>query len=295
MRYAPSVPAGVRMPRVTFLQGSLIAALLLTVASWVFVLGLDREQAHAFFSFETLRRAQAFVGELAGVGSTATPAFADWSAWRRTAGLAYDTLAMSVLAIGIAGGLALATFMFAATNVMLGTRDAPTPWPWRVWYVVVRAVYTLLRAVPELVWAMLLIFVLAPGILPGAVALGLHNWGVLGRLSAEVVEGLDQRPARALQRAGAGRLQVLLYGVLPQALPRFLTYLLYRWEVVIRTTIVVGFVAAGGLGMDFRLSMSHFHYTEITLLLAWYLLLVLGVDLVSYGLRRLAKSPPVVA
>jgi len=133
------------------------------------------------------------------------------------------------------------------------------------------------------------VFVLSPGILPGAIALAIHNYGVLGRLAAEVVENLDMKPAHALRSSGANRLQVLVYAVLPQALPRFLTYLLYRWEVVIRTTIVVGFVAAGGLGMEFRLSMSHFHYTTVTLLLMWYLILVLGVDLISTGLRRWAR------
>jgi phosphonate transport system permease protein len=68
-----------------------------------------------------------------------------------------------------------------------------------------------------------------------------------------------------------------------------MTYLLYRWEVVMRTTIVVGFVAAGGLGMEFRLAMSSFHYTTVSLLLMWYLLLVLGVDAASAGLRKLAR------
>ena len=91
----------------------------------------------------------------------------------------------------------------------------------------------------------------------------------------------------SLQAAGANRAKVLIYGILPQALPRFVTYLFYRWEVIIRTTIVVGFVAAGGLGMEFRLSMSHFHYTTVTMLLIWYLALVIFVDLLSAGMRRL--------
>ena len=82
---------------------------------------------------------------------------------------------------------------------------------------------------------------------------------------------------------------MLLYGILPQALPQFLTYLLYRWEVIIRTTIVVGFVAAGGLGHEFRLRMSWFQYDEIALLLIFYLLLVIFVDLSAAGLRRLAR------
>ena len=87
----------------------------------------------------------------------------------------------------------------------------------------------------------------------------------------------------------ASNFQVVLYGVLPQALPQLLTYLLYRWEVIIRTTVVVGFVAAGGLGREFRLQMSYLHYDDVALLLICYLILVIGVDLVSAGLRRLAR------
>ena len=145
------------------------------------------------------------------------------------------------------------------------------------------------RGVPELLWAMLIVFVFSPSILPGAIALGLHNYGIVGKLSAEVVEDLDPRPTRALRTAGASNLQMLLYGVLPLVLPQFLTYMLYRWEVVIRTTIVVGFVAARGLGREFRLGMSFFRYDKVMLLLMFYLLLVLGVDLIAAWLRRLVR------
>jgi phosphonate transport system permease protein len=79
---------------------------------------------------------------------------------------------------------------------------------------------------------------------------------------------------------------MLAYSIMPQVLPQFITYLMYRWEVVIRTTIVVGFVSAGGLGRDFRLSMSFFHYTDVALLLIWYIILVVSVDLLCAWLRR---------
>ena len=77
--------------------------------------------------------------------------------------------------------------------------------------------------------------------------------------------------------------------MLPRVLPQLLTSLLYRWEEVVRTTVVVGFVAAGGLGREFRLRMSFFHYDDVALLLC-YLVLVVGVDLASAGLRRLARQ-----
>ncbi len=291
MSSAPRVlpPQALPRLRITFLQATVLGALGLMAASWVFVLGWDQRESQPFFSTETATRAWSFIKELLGVGSAATPAFAKWSEWSEAAGLAYDTLAMSVLAVGLAALAALATFMFGARNVMMGELAPYRPWLSRGVFVAVRSVFTLTRSIPELIWAMLIIFIFSPGILPGAIALAIHNWGILGKLSSEVVEGLDPRPIRALQSTGAGKLQVLAYGVLPQALPRFITYLFYRWEVIIRTSIVVGFVAAGGLGTSFRLSMSQFHYTTVTLLLVWYLILVIAVDVTAALLRRLAR------
>lgn len=288
-RVSVPVPLGLRLPRLSVLRVSLVVIFVLIVASWVFVLDRDRSQAH-FFSATTITRGWNFlVHDLLGIGVSGTPAFARWSEWRHAASLAYKTLAMSVMAIGFAGAVALLTFMFGARNVMTGEL---TPYGsklgWGV-FLGTRAFFTLTRAIPELVWALIIIFLFAPGTLPGAAALGIHNAGILGKLASEIVEGLDPRPLRALQSTGAGRLKVLLYGVLPQALPRFMTYLFYRWEVIIRTTIIVGFVAAGGLGQQFSLAMAHFQYTTVTLLLFWYILLVVFVDLTAAFFRRLAN------
>jgi phosphonate transport system permease protein len=281
-------PARVALPSIGFVKLSLLAMALLLVASWYSILTSDRLQAAGFFNGETLDRAWTFLGDLAGAHSDVTPAFLEASEWREKAGLALDTLAMSVLGIGIAGGIAFALFIFGSRNVMVGEL-APHRSPLSaVLYGVTRGYFMLTRGIPELVWALIIVFAFTPGILPGAVALGIHNSGVLGRLAAEVVEGLDPRPMRSLQSAGAGRLQVALFGVLPEALPRFVTYLLYRWEVVIRTTVVVGFVSAGGLGTAFRLAMSYFKYTEVTLILIWYVIIVLAVDFTAAFLRRLA-------
>lgn len=276
-------------PRLTFLSGSVLVMVILILTSWTYLILGQSWPSHGFFSGETVSRASSFLGDLAGVGREGTPAYLDGAAWAEAGRLALATLAMSVLAAGIAAVGALLTFMFAARNVMAGEL-APYRSPfWTAWLGIVRLFYALSRSVPELIWAMLLVFIFAPGIIPGALALAIHNFGILGKLSAEVVEGLDTRPARALRTSGAGWFQVIAYAILPAALPRFITYLFYRWEVIIRTTIVVGLVAAGGLGMEFRIALSHFHYTTVTLLLIWYLLLVLGVDLVSAAMRRLAR------
>lgn len=273
---------------------SLAAGATLAAGAWAWIaLGT----AGAGLGADPLRRVAQLLGALLGLPTELSPTggaerFLSAARWGDMAVLAYDTLAMSVLAIGIAAAGALLTVMAGAPPTEDGTvGPAGRALRWAA-FGAVRGGWILARAVPELVWALLLVLVMPPGVLAGALALGVHNLGIVGKLCSEVVEDLDPGPARALRSAGAGRLQVLAYAVLPQALPQFLTYVLYRWEVVIRTTIVVGFVSAGGLGREFRLAMSFFHFTDVTMILATYFALVLGVDAASSGLRRLAAGPP---
>ena len=268
---------------------SVAVFVVLAAASWAYILSDDDSGFGDLVSVDGWSAAARFVGDLAGRSSENTPAFLQWGEWAEAAKLAYRTLAMSVLAIVFAGVGVMLTFLPAARR--LGSDDASTARHpvRRALYYVVRGVFVVTRGIPELLMAMIVIFFFSPGIVPGAIALGLHNYGIVGKLAAEVVENLDPRPARALQAAGASSSQVLFYGIVPQALPQLLTYLLYRWEVVIRTTIVVGFVGAGGLGREFRLDMSLFRYTDVALLLVWYILLVAAVDLVSMYLRRLVR------
>ena len=281
-----SHPEGGRRTRFNVLRWSAYAVALLVVIAWAFIL-LDGNSGFGdLFRERTWQNAGRFVASLAGQGSDGPSPFAQAERWRDTGRLALNTLAMSILAMGIAGAGALVLLMPGARNVSDGTLGGAPSRTGVVVYAAVRIFYTLTRAVPELVWAMLIVFFLSPGIIPGALALGVHNLGIVGRLTSEVVENLDPAPARALRAVGASSPKVLLYGVFPQALPMFLTFLMYRWEVVIRTTVVVGFLNAGGLGREFRLRMSWFHYEDVALLLVWYLLLVIAVDILSAQLRR---------
>ena len=274
---------------VTFARASFYCFLLLAAVSWGYILLGTDSGVDDLVSVETWSEAGRFFGRLLGVGTDVQPAYFQTDQWVEKGKLAYDTLAMSVLAIGIAGIGAFLTFLPGARNISNGGLGGSPSRAGFAVYCLVRWFFTFTRAVPELVWAMVIIFFLSPGILPGALALALHNYGVLAKLASEVVEDVDPAPARALRSSGAGNFQMLLYGILPQALPQFVTYLLYRWEVVIRTTVVVGFVGATGLGREFRLSLSHFHYTEVGLIILWYLVLVIGVDLICAWLRRLVR------
>ena len=203
--------------------------------------------------------------------------------------LTYDTLHMSILATFFSVVSMIAVVIPAARNAADGTLTLSKRWYSRGLFLIIRSLYIFSRAVPELIWAMIVIFIFKPGIFPGAIALFLHNFGILGKLCTEVVEDLDLRPIRNLSSSGANTGQLLIYGVVPMVIPKFITFILYRWEGIIRTTIVVGVVGAGGLGQQFKLSMSWFKYTEITQLLVCYLLLVVMADLLCSGVRRMIR------
>jgi len=230
---------------------------------------------------------------LAGVAHDSFPLRLDLTQARELFTLSTKTLAMSILA-GTGAGLAGIILSFpAARNMSLpggilnsGGGSWVSRWWGRVVYGLSRALLLFSRAIPAPIWALILLFVLFPGILPGAIALGLYNFGILGRLKAEVVENLDDRPLRALKAQGASESGVFLYGVLPATFPRFVAYSLYRWEVCIRATVIVGLVGAGGLGRLLTEQLSSFDYPGVAATLIVFVLLTFFVDLVSASVRR---------
>ncbi|MGA7731462.1 MAG: ABC transporter permease subunit, partial [Chloroflexia bacterium] len=210
--------------------------------------------------------------------------------------LSAQTLSMSILAITVAGLGGLLLSFPAAANFSLrgGIFDGGGRGGWQsifgpVVLVVSRGVLLVARATSEGIWALLLLFVLFPGILPGALALGVYNLGVLGRLMAEVTENVDSRPLRALKGQGATNAQVFIYGVLPQTLPKHLAYVLYRWEVCVRATVLVGLVGAGGLGRLLGDQLASFDYRSVLTSLIFYVGLMFSVDMLSALVRRAVR------
>lgn len=276
------------LPPSVVIKGSLILGFGLLLASWTYVLLIHGINWGELLSAGNLGHARRFVGQLLG-SDTAHPAFFSVEQWARAGSLTLSTLKMSILGIGLAGMGMLATIMIGARTTADGRITLRSTRIGQVLFGGVRVLYVAARSIPELFWAMLIILVIRPGILAGALALAVHNYGILGKLCSEVVEDLDVRPLRSLRQNGAGLTQILFYGVIPTVTPKFLSYLLYRWESMIRAAIVVGFVSAGGLGRQFKLSMNWFHYSEVTLYLICYFLLVITVDVVSGCLRGLSK------
>jgi len=272
--------------KLDFVRFSFFITFILIITSWFFIFNIENADIYELFSKKNIYYTKKFFISLFGINEE-KPAFKDIENIKNALRLTYETLQMSIMAISFATIGMILTVIPAARNAADGTLALTKKWyNWPV-FGLIRFTYIFSRAVPELIWAMLIIFVFKPGILPGALALAMHNFGILGKLCAEVIEDLDLRPVRNLASCGASTGQILIYGVIPIVMPKFITFILYRWEVIIRTTIVVGFVGAGGLGHQFKLSMSWFHYTEVTLLLICYLLLVFLADLLSSGLRKI--------
>ena len=150
----------------------------------------------------------------------------------------------------------------------------------------VRGVLTVLRAIPEVVWA--LVFVRVFGLGPGAgvLALAVTYGGMLGKVYAEILESGDTRPARALLEAGSPRLGVLFYGLIPGAAQELASYTVYRWECAVRASVVMGFVGAGGLGQLMDQSMKMLNGGEASTILLVFLGLVIVADGMSSVIRR---------
>ena len=213
-------------------------------------------------------------------------------ALRDAASGAVETFAISLIGSLLSVGIAVPISLLATRTLVYrgilfeGRPPGPGARALRVaLFAAGKATLAVLRTIPEIVWALIFVFMVGLGPFPGVLALGVHTGGVLGKLFGEVLEDVDPAPLEALQATGASRFQVLVYGVLPQALPQFVSYTLYRWEVNIRAAAMMGFVGAGGLGQRIHVAISLFHEHQLlTLILAIYLIVTL-VDALSAYLR----------
>jgi phosphonate transport system permease protein len=206
---------------------------------------------------------------------------------------AIETFAISFMGTLLAVVIALSVVFFASRNLvysgLLYEMEPKQGWKRAlrlIPYICAKSLLNFLRTVPEMVWALIFVFLVGLGPFPGVLALGVHTGGVLGKLFGEVLEDVDPQPIESLQSTGANRLQILFYAILPQVLPQFISYTLYRWEVNIRVAAVLGFVGAGGLGQRIHIAISLFLENQLlTLIIAIYILVTL-VDYVSAYLRR---------
>lgn len=149
-----------------------------------------------------------------------------------------------------------------------------------------RMLMLLLRGIPEIVWALLLVRVFGLGPIAGVLAIAITYGGMLAKVYSEILETENTLPARALLMLGSGRINAFLYGLLPGASQELASYTIYRWECAVRASVVMGFVGAGGLGQLMDQSMKMLNGGEVSTILIVFLLLVLLADYISLIIRR---------
>jgi len=245
----------------------LLLVLVAVVASFVY-LAID---VSGLFTGESLRAMGRFIAEF--FPPDLSPAFLAKTGWATL-----QTLAVSALGtlLAMAAGALLA--LPASGRWGLAARQAA------------RFVLNLLRSVPELVWAALMVLAAGLGPFAGVLALALHTAGVFGRLFGEALENAPIAPERALREAGSGATAAFAYGSLALVAPQWVAYALYRWEMNIRMAAVLGFVGAGGLGQMLYFHMSLFQQAQASTVIGAMFVLVFVVDAASGRLRR-AMAP----
>jgi phosphonate transport system permease protein len=147
------------------------------------------------------------------------------------------------------------------------------------------------RTVPDIVFALLFVSAFGLGPLAGVLAIGIHSFGALGKLFTEIIENIDLNPVEGVRSTGGRFTDVVRFGALPQILPNLASYALLRFEVNVRSSSIVGFVGAGGIGQDLFVAIRKFYYTDISAILLMIILTVTVIDLVTERIRhRLAPA-----
>ena len=178
-----------------------------------------------------------------------------------------DSIHIATVGTVLGVAMALPFGFLAARNV--------TPWPWLNW--LARLVLICTRSVNTLVFALFFVAVFGPGALAGTLAIAFHSIGFIGRLFSEALEATAPGPIEALRAAGAPAASVISYGYWPQVVPAFWSLVLFRWDINVRESIVLGLVGAGGVGMALDNAMNLFQWTRV----AMVLLAILGVVIVA--------------
>lgn len=210
--------------------------------------------------------------------------------WRNLPGLFVEFIPSLIETLNIAAVSTLFGGLLAMLLAFLSTRGLAL-WPRLI--PVFRRSMDVMRAIPEIVIALVLIFLLGGGPVPAMIAIAFHTAGALGKLFSEAAENADIKPVEGLASVGAGWLQRMWFGVLPQVAPNWSSYALLRFEINIRASAILGFVGSGGIGYDLKtaLQWGQGKYDEVVAIFALLFLTIMAVDHFSDRARaRLVKG-----
>lgn len=258
----PEPPAHVR--RGAYLRGALVVAIVAVAILCIVTLDLPTwERVLRGIRTNFLPLARGFVQPHLGTFELAVNAM-------------LETLYMAVIGTAIGGILAFPLSFLAAQNLLGGA----------AWAAPGKTLLVAVRTFPEILLAIIFVASTGPGPTAGIMAMGIHSIGFLGKIFADVIEGIDAGPNEAIQAAGGNRLHVFLYSVVPQVLPEFASYLLYRFEINLRAAAVLGLVGAGGIGLPLIQRISFRRWEQVSMLLIVIVVVIITVDAISSRIRR---------
>jgi phosphonate transport system permease protein len=194
-----------------------------------------------------------------------------------------DVIRATVVTLEVAFLGTLAATVVSLPMALLAARNL-SPHP--IVFATVRFIITVFRAVPDFVFALMFVAALGLGPLPGVLGLALHSIGMLGKVYAERIEEIDPGPPEALAAVGARHMQVVRLAILPEVLPSLVANTLYRFDINIRSSIVLGIVGAGGIGFELVTALQALDYQRAAAVLVVVLLLVAVVEAASNHIRR---------
>lgn len=200
----------------------------------------------------------------------------DWLwGWHKWLSLLAETVLMSYVGT-LSGALLAFGLSFAAA-----ANTTPSP----VLRFAVKRCCEFCRTVPDIVFALIFVIAFGLGPLAGVLAIAIHTTGALGKLFAELVETIDMKPLQGLRATGAGWAAAMRFAVLPQVAAGFASYTLLRFEVNVRGASVMGFVGAGGIGVELIVSVQKFYYADVSAILLFIILTVFAIDIGTGWLR----------
>ncbi|WP_138494999.1 phosphonate ABC transporter, permease protein PhnE [Paenibacillus pinistramenti] len=245
----------------------LIAILIIAVYVWAF-LGMDFAGIQSTAKTVTLSILKGF-------------AHPDWSFVHMEGGEdllsgLLETLIISLLGTVVSAFVCIPFAFWASANMSRGWAASGTG----------KIVLTIIRVIPELIVAILFVKAVGPGAFAGVLALGIHSIGMLAKLYSETIETIDPGPSEALTASGANRFQVLVFAVLPQVIPQFLSYSIYRFEINMRSATTLGLVGAGGIGTALIFALQTRNWSRVAIILYGIIVLITITDLISGWLRK---------